>query len=410
MHRILQNTLVLIAASALLASANAQKTSKKTRNSDSDDPAAQSYANRPEAEAFVREVAARRHVDEAWLRASVNQARFNPTVQRLMTPRTGPAGVKNWRAYRSRFVEPIRIRAGLRFWNENEAALARAEQTYGVPAEYIVGIIGVETIYGQQTGNFSVVDALATLAFDYPQNHPRLAERTKYFRGELEQFLTTAYLNNANPFETQGSYAGAMGLPQFMPTSWSNFAVDFDGDGKINLFTSKADAIGSVANYFVAHGWQRGMPAYYDMQLRSTPAQLATLLEPDIKPSFSAADMAANGVQIAPPGNNHNGPLALIELKNGDGEPQYVAGTQNFYTITRYNWSSFYAMSVIELGQAIKRARTGTPVQIESAAVDSAEPSSETANSPSAEAAAKAYLRNKARQQRTPDPATFSSQ
>ena len=410
MHRILQNTLVLIAASALLASANAQKTSKKTRNSDSDDPAAQSYANRPEAEAFVREVAARRHVDEAWLRASVNQARFNPTVQRLMTPRTGPAGVKNWRAYRSRFVEPIRIRAGLRFWNENEAALARAEQTYGVPAEYIVGIIGVETIYGQQTGNFSVVDALATLAFDYPQNHPRLAERTKYFRGELEQFLTTAYLNNANPFETQGSYAGAMGLPQFMPTSWSNFAVDFDGDGKINLFTSKADAIGSVANYFVAHGWQRGIPAYYDMQLRSTPAQLATLLEPDIKPSFSAADMAANGVQIAPPGNNHNGPLALIELKNGDGEPQYVAGTQNFYTITRYNWSSFYAMSVIELGQAIKRARTGTPVQIESAAVDSAEPSSETANSPSAEAAAKAYLRNKARQQRTPDPATFSSQ
>ena len=410
MHRILQNTLVLIAASALLASANAQKTSKKTRNSDSDAPAAQSYANRPEAEAFVREVAARRHVDEAWLRASVNQARFNPTVQRLMTPRTGPAGVKNWRAYRSRFVEPIRIRAGLRFWNENEAALARAEQTYGVPAEYIVGIIGVETIYGQQTGNFSVVDALATLAFDYPQNHPRLAQRTKYFRGELEQFLTTAYLNNANPFETQGSYAGAMGLPQFMPTSWSNFAVDFDGDGKINLFTSKADAIGSVANYFVAHGWQRGMPAYYDMQLRSTPAQLATLLEPDIKPSFSAADMAANGVQIAPPGNNHNGPLALIELKNGDGEPQYVAGTQNFYTITRYNWSSFYAMSVIELGQAIKRARTGTPVQIDSAAVDSAEPSSETTNSPSAEAAAKAYLRNKARQQRTPDPATFSSQ
>ena len=410
MHRILQNTLVLIAASALLASANAQKTSKKTRNSDSDAPAAQSYANRPEAEAFVREVAARRHVDEAWLRASVNQARFNPTVQRLMTPRTGPAGVKNWRAYRSRFVEPIRIRAGLRFWNENEAALARAEQTYGVPAEYIVGIIGVETIYGQQTGNFSVVDALATLAFDYPQNHPRLAQRTKYFRGELEQFLTTAYLNNANPFETQGSYAGAMGLPQFMPTSWSNFAVDFDGDGKINLFTSKADAIGSVANYFVAHGWQRGMPAYYDMQLRSTPAQLATLLEPDIKPSFSAADMAANGVQIAPPGNNHNGPLALIELKNGDGEPQYVAGTQNFYTITRYNWSSFYAMSVIELGQAIKRARTGAPVQIDSAAVDSTEPSSETTNSPSAEAAAKAYLRNKARQQRTPDPAPFSSQ
>ena len=408
MHRILQKTLVLLAASACVVSANAQKSTKKNR--DSEAPAsAQSYANRPEAEDFVREVAARRHVDEAWLRASVKQARFNPTVQRLMTPRTGPAGVKNWRAYRSRFVEPIRIRAGLRFWNENEAALARAEQTYGVPAEYIVGIIGVETIYGQQTGNFSVVDALATLAFDYPASHPRQAERSKYFRGELEQFLTTAYLNNANPFETQGSYAGAMGLPQFMPTSWANFAVDFDGDGKINLFNSKADAIGSVANYFVGHGWQRGMPAYYELQLNSTPAQLATLLEPDIKPTFSASEMAANGVQLAAPGPQHNGPLALIELKNGDAEAQYVAGTQNFYPITRYNWSSFYAMSVIELGQAIKRARSGAAV-VPDTGTPEVEPSSESTNSPSAEAAAKAYLRSKARQQRTPDPGSFSPQ
>ncbi len=406
MHRILSNALILIAATALSVSASAQKTTKN--KSHTAGTTAQSYANNPDAEAFVREVAARRHIDEAWLRASVNQARFNAAVQRLMTPRTGPAGIKNWRAYRSRFVEPIRIRAGLRFWNENEATLARAEQTYGVPAEIIVGIIGVETIYGQQMGNFSVVDALATLAFDYPSNHPRLAERTKYFRGELEQFLTTAYLNNANPFDTQGSYAGAMGLPQFMPTSWANYAVDFDGDGKINLFTSKADAIGSVANYFVGHGWQRGMPAYYDMQLNSTPAQLATLLEPDIKPSFSAAEMAGNGVQIAAPGNNHNGPLALIELKNGDANTQYVAGTQNFYTITRYNWSSFYAMSVIELGQAIKQARSGAAPATQAVSAD-VEPASTSSNSPSAEAAAKAYLRNKARQQRTPDPATFSA-
>ncbi len=407
MHRILQSTIVLIAATACLTGAHAQKSPKKPRDSEAS-ASAQTYASRPEADAFVREVAARRHIDEAWLRASLNQARFNPTVQRLMTPRTGPAGVKNWRAYRSRFVEPIRIRAGLRFWNENEATLARAEQTYGVPAEYIVGIIGVETIYGQQMGNFSVVDALATLAFDYPASHPRAADRAQYFRGELEQFLTTAYLNNTNPFDTVGSYAGAMGMPQFMPTSWSNFAVDFDGDGKINLFASKADAIGSVANYFVAHGWQRGMPAYYDMQLRSTPAQLTTLLEPDIKPSFSAADMAANGVQIAPPGNSHSGLLALIELKNGDGEPQYVAGTQNFYTITRYNLSSFYAMSVIELGQAIKRARTGAPA-LPDTGTEAQEPSSESSNSPAAEAAAKAYLRNKERQQRTPDPANFST-
>ena len=410
MHRSFQKTLVLVAATACLTSAYAQKSSKKSRNPDNH-VAAQSYANNPDADSFGRDVAARRKIDEAWLRASVKQARFNATVQRLMTPRTGPAGVKNWRVYRSRFVEPVRIRAGLRFWNENAATLARAEQTYGVPAEYIVGIIGVETIYGQQMGNFSVVDALATLAFDYPASHPRAAERAKYFRGELEQFLTTAYLTNANPFSTVGSYAGAMGMPQFMPTSWSNFAVDFDGDGKIDLFNSKADAIGSVANYFVGHGWQRGIPAHYDVQVRSTPAQLATLLEPDIKPTFSAADMAANGVQIAPPGNSHNGPLALIELKNGDGEPQYVAGTPNFYTITRYNLSSFYAMSVIELGDAIKRARAGAPTTADTANTsDTApDPSSESTNSPSAEAAAKAYLRNKERQRRTPDPANFST-
>ncbi|MCS4293435.1 membrane-bound lytic murein transglycosylase B [Comamonas sp. BIGb0152] len=407
MHRILQTTLAVLCAGLCATGAYAQKGSAKARSPESATTSS-SYGNRPEAEAFVREVAERRHIDEAWLRASIQQARFNATVQRLMTPRTGPAGVKNWRGYRGRFVEPIRIRAGLRFWNENAATLARAEQTYGVPAEYIVGIIGVETIYGQQMGNFTVVDSLATLAFDYPASHPRAADRAKYFRGELEQFLATAYLTGSNPFDTVGSYAGAMGMPQFMPTSWSNFAVDFDGDGKINLFGSTADAIGSVANYFVAHGWQRGMPAYYDVQVDSSPAQLETLLAPDIKPSFSAAEMAALGLRIQPPGNQHTGPLALIELPNASAATQYVVGTPNFYTITRYNLSSFYAMSVVELGQAIARARNGA-----AAASDSEpavpDPASETSNSPSAEAAAKAYLRSKARQQRTPDAGNFSA-
>ena len=408
MHRILQTTVAVLCAGLCATGAYAQKnTSNKARSADSA-PAASSYGNRPEAEAFVREVAERRHIDEAWLRASIQQARFNATVQRLMTPRTGPAGIKNWRGYRGRFVEPIRIRAGLRFWNENAATLARAEQTYGVPAEYIVGIIGVETIYGQQMGNFTVVDALATLAFDYPASHPRAADRAKYFRGELEQFLATAYLTDSNPFDTVGSYAGAMGMPQFMPTSWSNYAVDFDGDGKINLFGSTADAIGSVANYFVAHGWQRGMPAYYDVQVNSTPAQLETLLAPDIKPSFSAAEMAALGLRIQATGDQHNGPLALIELPNASAATQYVVGTPNFYTITRYNLSSFYAMSVVELGQAIARARNGTPAAAD-AEPSAPEPSSEPSNSPTAEAAAKAYLRSKARQQRTPDPANFSA-
>ena len=211
---------------------------------------------------FADDLAERRQLDRAWVRQAIGQARMLPTVVRLMQP--APAGVpKNWRVYRSRFVEPIRIRAGVRFWQQHAAALARAENSYGVPAEVIVGIIGVETIYGQQTGNFRVMDALATLAFDFPQSHPRAAERSAYFRGELEQALTLADRNAVDPFDLRGSYAGAMGLPQFMPSSWNRYAVDFDGDGRIDLQASAEDAIGSVANYLRAYGWKTGMPATY---------------------------------------------------------------------------------------------------------------------------------------------------
>jgi len=348
MHAFLKKTLVFIAASACCTWASAQKAPS----------ASSSYAQRDDAQAFVNEVAAREHIDRGWLQAAINQAQFNSRVQSLMTPRTGPAGVKNWRAYRSRFVEPIRIRAGLRFWQDNAATLERAEREFGVPAEIIVGIIGVETIYGQQMGGFTVADALATLAFDFPASHPRAAERAAYFRRELEQFLTNAYLTRVDPFEAKGSYAGAMGIPQFMPSSWAAYAVDYDGDGRIDLFNSPVDAIGSVANYFVSHGWRRGLPTHYRVLVDSSPQQLATLLAPDINPSFSAAEMLANGAAVQGEGSANAGPLALIELKNGGDAASYVAGTQNFYVVTRYNWSSFYAMSVIELGQAIRQARS----------------------------------------------------
>ena len=378
MHAFFKRTLVFIAASACCTWAIAQKS-------------ANSYAQRPEAQTFVDEVAAREHIDRSWLQAAVNQTQFNARVQSLMTPRTGPAGVKNWRAYRSRFVEPIRIRAGLRFWQDNASTLARAEKEFGVPAEIIVGIIGVETIYGQQMGGFTVADALATLAFDFPASHPRAAERAAYFRRELEQFFTNAYLTRVDPFEAKGSYAGAMGIPQFMPSSWAAYAVDYDGDGRIDLFNSPTDAIGSVANYFVGHGWKRGLPTYYRVQMDSNPQQLATLLAPDINPSFSAADMLANGVTVQGEGSASSGPLALIELKNGSDAASYVAGTQNFYVVTRYNWSSFYAMSVIELGQAILQARN-------SGVVPSTEPApaaSVDASNAVAAGYAKAWRRNK---------------
>jgi len=341
--------IALIAACALPASAKPQKTSK---------PAAQQtvlYAARPEALQFADDLVARRDLDREWVRQAIGQAHFLPQVSKLMLPPTRGTA-KNWRVYRSRFVEPVRIRAGVRFWQQNQAALERAEREYGVPAEIIVGIIGVETIYGQQMGSFRVMDALATLAFDFPSAHPRAQERTEFFRRELEQFLSLANRSNTDPFEPRGSYAGAMGLGQFMPSSWVRYAVDFDGDGRVDLFKSPADAIGSVANYFRGHGWTPGMPTHYAVQFDPARLQLDELLAPDILPTFSAASLQAKGAVLDAAGAQHAGPLALVELQNGAEAPSYVAGTENFYAITRYNWSSYYAMAVIDLGREVARA------------------------------------------------------
>jgi membrane-bound lytic murein transglycosylase B len=311
------------------------------------------YAQRDDAMRWADEVAERRGLDRAWVRRAVARAQMLPVVVKLIQP--APAGQpKNWQVYRSRFVEPKRIAAGVKFWKDNEKTLQRAEAQFGVPPEIVVGIIGVETIYGQQMGNFRVLDALATLAFDFPQEHPRAAERSSYFRGELEDFLVGEARHHGNPALPLGSYAGAIGMAQFMPSSWSKWAVDFDGDGRIDLRGSSADVIGSVANYFQSYGWKPGLPTYYDVSFDPRLLDMDTLLAPDILPTFSPERFADLGAVMDTPGRSHPGKLALIELQNGDNPPQYVAGTENFYVITRYNWSSYYAMAVIELGNAIK--------------------------------------------------------
>lgn len=311
------------------------------------------YGERADVRRFVDDVVARHDLDRRWVERQLRAARHVPAVARLILP--APSGVaKDWAAYRARFVEPQRIRAGVAFWDAHAAALERAEARFGVPAALIVGIVGVETFYGRVMGEYRTVDALATLAFDYPRA-PR--DRSDYFRAELEQFLVWAAREGVDPLGVRGSYAGAIGLPQFMPGSIVRHAIDFDGDGHVDLRGSAADAIGSVANFLAAHGWQPGLPTHHAVVPPPPGDARTVLLGPDIVPTFTAAEFAERGAALDDGGRAHDGLLALVELENGGAPPSHVAGTRNFFVVTRYNRSSYYALAVIELGEAVAAAR-----------------------------------------------------
>ena len=322
------------------------------------EPGQTAYGQRPDAVQLANTLAERHGLDPAWAQAQLAQARYTPSVARLIMP-AAVGTAKNWAAYRARFIEPERIRAGAAFWAANASWLDAAEQRYGVPAAVVVGIIGVETFYGRVTGNYRVLDALATLSLDFPKGRK---DRSGFFQDELGQFLRLAKTEQLPPTSVKGSFAGAMGLGQFMPGSINRFAVDFDGNGHIDMVASVPDVIGSVARYLAEHGWQPGQPTHFAITPPSDSAQRAALLEPDILPSFSAAQLVAAGALLEATALAHPGPLALVMLQNGDAAPTYLAGTQNFYAVTRYNWSSYYALAVIELGQAAA-ARLAKPFQ-----------------------------------------------
>jgi len=306
---------------------------------------------------FISEMVIKHDFDRAVLEAQLRQVRFVESAVQLVKP-APPGKPKNWQAYSSRFIEPIRINAGLRFWNENAAALARAEATYGVPAEIIVGIIGVETIYGRDTGRFRVLDTLTTLAFAYPEA-PNKAARSIFFRGELENAFLLARHENIDPFTLLGSFAGAVGMPQFMPGNILKYGVDFDGDGHIDLRGSTADAIGSVANFLIEHGWNPRDAGPHAIRV-DVAAHRAwePLLERGLAATLRTDELAAAGVvpATALPADRLYG---LIDLQNGAEATEYWAANDNFFAITKYNRSYFYAMSVIDLGRAVRTARAG---------------------------------------------------
>ncbi len=306
------------------------------------------FANNPNAQQFIDKMVNKHGFDRQQLQEILSQAKRLDSVLQLMDnqapttsvkPPSGPNGA--WLRYRKKFITPDNVQNGVVFWNQYEDALNRAWQVYGVPPEIIVGIIGVETRWGRVMGKTRILDALATLSFNYPR-------RAEYFSGELETFLLMARDEQDDPLNLKGSFAGAMGYGQFMPSSYKQYAVDFSGDGHINLW-DPVDAIGSVANYFKAHGWVKGD------QVAVMANGQAPGLPNGFKTKYSISQLAAAGLTPQQPLGNHQ-QASLLRLDVGTGY-QYWYGLPNFYTITRYNHSTHYAMAVWQLGQAVALAR-----------------------------------------------------
>jgi membrane-bound lytic murein transglycosylase B len=266
---------------------------------------------------------------------------------RIIEAITRPAESKPWYQYRPIFVTEQRINGGVAFWQENSELLARAEAQYGVPAHIIVAIIGVETFYGRHKGGYRVLDALSTLGFDYPP-------RGQFFRGQLEQFLLMAREERRDPLEFLGSYAGAMGMPQFIPSSFRSYAVDFDGDGRRDLWENRADIIGSVANYFSRHHWRTGEAVASRAMLKGKAPQ--EMLEKGLTPSITPVELEAAGIAPHAPLDGAD-KAALLALDSTSEQQEYWITLHNFYVITRYNRSPLYAMAVYQLSEAIRTTR-----------------------------------------------------
>jgi membrane-bound lytic murein transglycosylase B len=294
----------------------------------------------PEVETFIQEMVQKHQFNDVSLRRLFARVEPNPAV---ITAISTPITALPWYEFRSRFVDAVRINGGVRFWREHAATLEKASREFGVSKEIIVATIGVETIYGRRTGGYGVLEALTMLAFNYPP-------RAELFRSELVQYLLLAREARIDAMSMKGSYAGAIGIPQFMPSSYRRYAVDFDGDGKRDLVKSYADAIGSVANYYKSHGWRAGetiaVPAGVD------PGSVAALLELGVKPRLKVGELKRRGVSPAAPIDER--PKAALITAESENGPSYWLGLNNFYVITRYNRSINYALAIDELARELR--------------------------------------------------------
>ncbi|MDH3899848.1 MAG: lytic murein transglycosylase B [Gammaproteobacteria bacterium] len=307
-------------------------------------PGASGYAASPAAQAFIDEMVKEHGFDRDELVAVFSQAERREDILELM--RRPAEKTKPWYEYRKIFLTQQRIEGGVAFWKNNAQLIEKVEKELGVDAQIIVAIIGVETRYGGITGRHRVIDALSTLAFDYPP-------RSKFFRSELEQYLILAREEDIDLLTAKGSYAGAMGYGQFIPSSYRNYAIDFDADGKRDLWASPADIIGSVANYMKVHGWTLGTTVATRASVSGDAYQ--AVLKQGLKPHTRIGELRRADIQpqTAVPDDSL---AALIELQNADG-PGYWLGLNNFYVITRYNHSPLYAMAVYQLSEEIRQAR-----------------------------------------------------
>ena len=318
----------------MLGSASAAQTAEPAA------PGARFDLQRPEIVAFVNALAEHDGFKTRDVRRLLKEARPQPKIIELMNRPIEK--IAPWWEYREHFVTPERINEGVQFWSEHRQALARISAQYQVPPEYLVAILGVETKYGRITGSYRVLDALATLAFDYPPRHA-------YFAGELEEFLVLAKENKLDPLTTRGSYAGAMGAPQFMPSQYRRYAVDDNTDQRRDLWNDWDDILASIANYLREHGWTPGAPVLAEVRL--DPAPTFQLTGRTLELNDTVDSLGAHGVKVdldVPPET----PAVLISAEQPDG-PSYRVGFHNFYVITRYNASPRYAMAVHDLAQAI---------------------------------------------------------